>query len=589
MPVKDEYGIVILDEEEHINYNNYWSEMDRLREQQWHLRKHATGNKLPLTPLSVQETVAHIISKQISVEEVIEHYLNRIKILNPYLNAIVSLKDEDKIKDEIKHLKQNNQETDKLLFGLPMAIKDLTDVAGLPTTFGLRKYKNNLPIKNSIMVDRLINHGAIIIGKTNTPELGLGSHTTNKLFGPTSNALDLTKTAGGSSGGAATAVAAYLVPFADGSDMMGSCRNPAAYSNIYGFRPTPGLIPEYRIMKIDKQFPLLSTPGCLARTSGDMALFLDAVCGEHTSDPFSFGVSDLLKYTESRKLDNLNINPSFRSFIDNRIYHPRFTVPEWSSYRKWNIGWLADMNGAYKFEEGIIDLCEKDLKYLSHISYGIIRVSNLKPDINASVLWDSWTTLRSKYIFDYLNEMKLEIDKDLGLPVRWEYEKGRDVKPADIDKALAQREECKKIVRKLFKKYDFLAIPSVQVFPFDKSLEYPDQIAGFSLDTYHRWMEVACLSSLLGLPTLSIPVGNHPSNNIWNKGGPMGEFGIGLQIIGRRGDDLKMIQFLREWEEQDFDGGVSDENSFLMGGQCLFFNESEALEFEKKHSHVENF
>ena len=536
MPVTDEYGIVIPDEEEH---NNYFRKLDRLRFNQ-------------RLNLSAQETVAHIISKQISVEEVVKHYLDRIKILNPYLNAIVSLKDEDKIKDEIKHLKQNNQETDKLLFGLPMAIKDLTDVAGMPTTFGLRKYKNNLPIKNSIIVDRLINHGAIIIGKTNTPELGLGSHTTNKLFGPTSNALDLTKTAGGSSGGAATAVAAYLVPFADGSDMMGSCRNPAAYSNIYGFRPTPGLIPEYRIMKIDKQFPLLSTPGCLATTSGDMALFLDAVCGEHPSDPFSFGVSDLLKYTESRKLDNLNLKPSFRSFIDNPIYHPRFPVPEWN-IGKWNIGWLADMNGAYKFEEGIIDLCEKRLIYLSHRSYGILRVSNLKPDINASVLWDSWTTLRSKYIFDYLNEMKLEIDKDFGLPVRWEYEKGRDVKPADIDKALAQREECKKIVSKLFKKYDFLAIPSAQVFPFDKSLEYPDQIAGSSLDTYHRWMEVACLSSLLGLPTLSIPVGEYdPSTNFWISH-PIQEYGIGLQIIGRRGDDLKMIEFLREWEEQDMD------------------------------------
>ena len=537
MPVTDEYGIVIPDEEEH---NNYFRKLEMLRFNQ-------------RLNLSAQETVAHIISKQISVEEVVKHYLDRIKILNPYLNAIVSLKDEDKIRDEIKHLKQNNQEADKLLFGLPMAIKDLTDVVDIPTTFGLRKYKNNLPIKNSIMVDRLINHGAIIIGKTNTPELGLGSHTKNKLFGTTSNAFNLKKTAGGSSGGAATAVAACLVPFADGSDMMGSCRNPAAYSNIYGFRPTPGLIPEYRIMKIDKQFPLLSTPGCLAKTSGDMALFLDAVCGEHPSDPFSFGVSDLLKYTESRKLDNLNLKPSFRSFIDNPIYHPRFPVPKWN-IGKWNIGWLADMNGAYKFEEGIIDLCEKRLIYLSHRSYGILRVSNLKPDINASVLWDSWTTLRSKYIFDYLNEMKLEIDKDFGLPVRWEYEKGRDVKPADIDKALAQREECKKIVSKLFKKYDFLAIPSAQVFPFDKSLEYPDQIAGSSLDTYHRWMEVACLSSLLGLPTLSIPVGEYyPSSNFWISHPIHDKSGIGLQIIGRRGDDLKMIEFLREWEEQDMD------------------------------------
>ena len=168
-----------------------------------------------------------------------------------------------------------------------MAIKDLTDAEGLPTSYGLKKFENNLPSKNSIMVDRLISHGAIIIGKTNTPELGLGSHTTNKLFGTTSNIFDHTKTAGGSSGGAASAVGDSLLPFADGSDMMGSCRNPAAYSNLYGFRPTPGLIPEYRIMKIDKQLPLLSTSGCLARTPDDMALFLDAVCGKHPLDPFS--------------------------------------------------------------------------------------------------------------------------------------------------------------------------------------------------------------------------------------------------------------------------------------------------------------
>ena len=195
-----------------------------------------------LESLSVQDIVSNILSKKIKAEEVTEFYLNRIKKLNPVLNAIVSLKDEDLIKDEVKHLKRSNENTKSLLFGLPMAIKDLTDAEGLPTTYGLKKYNNNLPSKNSIMGDRLIKHGAIIIGKTNTPELGLGSHTTNKLFGPTSNIFDHTKTAGGSSGGAASAVGDSLLPFADGSDMMGSCRNPAAYSNLYGFRPTPGLI-----------------------------------------------------------------------------------------------------------------------------------------------------------------------------------------------------------------------------------------------------------------------------------------------------------------------------------------------------------
>ena len=456
-----------------------------------------------LESLSVQDIVSNILSKKIKAEEVTEYYLNRIKKLNPALNAIVSLKDEDLIRNEVKYLKQNNEDTKSLLFGLPMAIKDLTDAEGLPTTYGLKNYNNNLPSKNSIMVDRLIKHGAIIIGKTNTPELGLGSHTTNKLFGPTSNVFDHTKTAGGSSGGAASAVRDSLLPFADGSDMMGSCRNPAAYSNLYGFRPTPGLIPEYRIMKIDKQFPLLSTPGCLTRTPDDMALFLDAVSGKHPLDPFS-------------------IDPqfSFRKESDH-------------DFSEIKIGWLSNMNGSYKFEAGIMDLCEKKLNELDKTQ---IHVSNPVSDINTNMLWDSWTTLRAKNIFDYLTEMKLEMNEELGLPVRWEYEKGRGLKSKDIKASLDQRNECNIVVDKLFMKYDFLAIPSAQVFPFDKSLEYPNQIAGYSMDTYHRWMEVVILASLLGLPTMSVPIG-------FNKHGlPMG-----MQIIGKQGDDLKVVSFAKRY------------------------------------------
>jgi len=458
-----------------------------------------------LENLSVQEIVSRITSKQINTKEVSEYYLNRIQKLNPMLNAIVSLKDEEKIKDEAKDLKLNTIEGEKLLFGLPMAIKDLTDAVGLPTTFGLRKYKNNLPLKNSIMVDRLISQGAIIIGKTNTPELGLGSHTTNKLFGPTSNIFDHTKTAGGSSGGAASAVGASLLPFADGSDMMGSCRNPAAYSNLYGFRPTPGLIPEYRVMEIDTQFPLLSTPGCLTRTPEDMALFLDAVSGKHPSDPFS-----------------IDLVSSFRNNNDHDFSHI-------------NIGWLSDMSGAYKYEEGILDLCETALNDLNKNE---LHVSTPKLDINAAVLWDSWTTLRSKNIFDYLTVMNLEINEELGLPVRWEFEKGRSVEPDDLELALDQRKKCEHIVEELFLQYDFLAIPSAQVFPFDKELEFPKQISGFDLDTYHRWMEVVCLPSLLGLPTISVPVG-------FNRDGlPMG-----MQIIGRKRDDLRVVAFAKTYED----------------------------------------
>ena len=209
---------------------------------------------------------------------------------------------------------------------MPLAVKDLTDVKGLPTSYGLPELKNNIANQNSIIVDRLIDHGAIIIGKTNTPEFGIGSHTKNKLFGVTANVFDSSKSAGGSSGGAASAVASSMIPFADGSDMMGSCRNPAAYANLYGFRPTPGLIPEKRDFKPETTSPVLSTLGCLAKTPDDMALFLDAVSGKDSADPYSF--------------DTLS---SFRDHI--------IKDEEFSNLR---LGWLSDLISAYQIEPAII-------------------------------------------------------------------------------------------------------------------------------------------------------------------------------------------------------------------------------------------
>ena len=182
---------------------------------------------------SISEIISLIQSKEVLVKEVVEFYLQRIKNYNPKLNAIVLLKEEERILDEA-NLKDQDINKSKPLFGLPLACKDLFDIEGMPSTYGFPNFKNNIAKKNSLIVDRLKNNGAIIIGKTNTAELGVGGHTTNRLFGPTSNPYDLNKSAAGSSGGASSAVAAELLPFADGTDMMGSCRAPAAFANIYG-------------------------------------------------------------------------------------------------------------------------------------------------------------------------------------------------------------------------------------------------------------------------------------------------------------------------------------------------------------------
>ena len=194
-----------------------------------------------LDHLSVEEIQKNINNRQISIKEVLVYYLERIEKFNKGINAIVLQKDRELLIKEAEQ-KDNLKNSKKILNGLPIAVKDLSDVVGLKTTYGYAGSKNNSPKKNSLFVDKLIDNGAIIIGKTNTAELGVGGHTTNRLFGPTSNVYNFEKSAAGSSGGASSAVAAGLLPFADGTDQMGSCRGPAAYANIYGYRPTPGLI-----------------------------------------------------------------------------------------------------------------------------------------------------------------------------------------------------------------------------------------------------------------------------------------------------------------------------------------------------------
>ena len=456
--------------------------------------------------LSPSKIVSLIKKKEISIEEVLESFYQRIEDYNGALNAIVSLKDREQVlSEQDKVSKTHNNQENQILYGLPLAIKDLVDVSGLPTTYGIPRYKNNIPKKNSIMVERLINSGAIIIGKTNTPELGLGSHTFNRVFGITGNAYDISKSAGGSSGGAASAVAGGLIPIADGSDMMGSCRNPAAFANIYGIRPSPGLIPQER-SGIRNNLPILSTLGCLGRTPDDIALMLDVVSGKHPLDPFS--VSPMA---------------SFR--------HHHLSNKEFSATK---IGWLSNFNGYYKVERGIIDLCESSLRNLSLAN---IEVEEIIPKNEPSKLWMSWKILRSKVLFDELSSWNLR-EEDKVFQVKWELERGIELGGIHIEKAMNERRKWEEEIGFLFNKFDFITLPSAQMFPFDKTINFPSEINGEHLDSYHKWMEIVILPSLLGLPTVSVPVG-------FNKMGlPMG-----MQVIAKRGDDLKLIAFSKKYEE----------------------------------------
>ena len=454
---------------------------------------------------SVKELQNIIKSRQISIKEVVEYYLDRIEKLNPDLNAIVLQKDRELIiKEAIE--KDKAKEIDKSLNGLPIAIKDLTDVVGFKTTYGFPGSKNNQPKKNSLFVNRLINKGAIIIGKTNTAELGVGGHTINRLFGPTSNVYDLSKSAAGSSGGASSAVAAGLLPFADGTDQMGSCRGPAAYANIYGFRPTPGLIPVDRTNQ-NSDLPILTTPGCFATNPNNMSILLDEIVGSDSLDKFSFDLSGSFK--------NQNISDK-----------------EFSAFK---IGWLSNMNGNYNIEKDILRICENKLRDLEKIN---IKVELLKPKINTDILWKSWTTLRAKSIYEDTLAMNISDINTMTYQAIWEYNKGKEIKSEEIRLALDLKQQCLSQINLIFQNFDFLALPSAQIFPFDKNLQYPKNINNIELDTYHRWLEVFILSSLLELPTITIPVG-------FNKDGmPMG-----MQIIGRNKDDLKVFNFANMYEK----------------------------------------
>ena len=454
---------------------------------------------------NIQEIITHIHKNELQVKEVVQYYLDKIKKLNPSLNAIILQKDEKKIINQAEE-KDNLKDKSKPLFGLPIAIKDLSDVIGIPTTYGFPGSKNNFPKQNSLFVDLLINNGAIVIGKTNSAELGVGGHTINRLFGPTSNVYNLNKSAAGSSGGAASAVAAGLLPFADGTDQMGSCRGPAAYSNIYGFRPTPGLIASSRLSHSGK-LPILTTPGCFSKNPQDMSIFLDVIVGKNSSDPYSFNLDGTFKDT----------------FIKE------------NELSKIKIGWLSNMNSKYNIENGILEICEESLKKLNSEN---ILIENLKPNLNVDVLWDSWTTLRAKSIYDDTVNMGIKDIDSMTFQAIWEYKKGSAINSENIELALTQKKKCLQQINKIFENLDLLTLPSAQIFPFDKQIQYPTEINKVKLDTYHRWLEVFILSSLLDLPTITVPVGFNKNN-----------LPMGMQIIGKKGDDLKVFAFAKKYEE----------------------------------------
>ena len=447
-----------------------------------------------LLELSATGLSALIHARKLAPSEVMAAWLAQVEAWNGAVNAIVSLRDPDALMAEARAL--DDVPARGWLHGIPLPVKDLVATKGLRTTWGSALHADHVPVADDILTARMRAAGAIIAAKTNVPEWGQGSHSFNPVFGVTRNPYDLTRSAGGSSGGAAAALATRMAWVADGSDMMGSLRNPAGFCNVYGFRPTWGLVPADA--EGDTYLSTLATEGPMARTIEDLARLLLVQAGENPEVPFPRAVPDLLPGLD-RGVKGLRI------------------------------GWLADWGGAYAMEPGILAACEAGLKVLEDL--GAV-VEPLPPPFPAEKLWSAWVTLRA--MLNAGGKRALAEDpakRALTKPETiWEIEQGMGLTAHAVYEASVIRSRWHAHAARLFQRYDAVILPTAQVWPFPAGWRWPEEIAGHRMDTYHRWMEVVVPASLIGLPALSVPVGFSESG-----------LPTGMQIIGRSGDDAGVL------------------------------------------------
>ncbi|MBS3647659.1 amidase [Pseudaminobacter sp. 19-2017] len=437
-----------------------------------------------------------IAARKVSCAEVMAAFLDRIERLNPAINAIVSLRPRDELMAEAQAADAAPRRGP--LHGFPFAIKDLVETAGIRTTHGSPLFADHVPTSDDLLAARIRAAGAILIGKTNTPEFGLGSHSYNPVHGVTRNPYDLSKTAGGSSGGAAAALATKLVPLADGSDTMGSLRNPAAFCNVYGFRPSYGRIARDAVG--DLFLNQISMDGPMARSIRDLAMLMDVIAGPAEHDPHG-----------------LPSHPSFLALLD-----------EPSGARR--IGWIGDWAGHFAIEKEVLELCEGALGVFEDA--GIV-VEHVTPPFDPQRMWHAWLTLRSfanaaskRHLYEDPSSRAL-----LKPELVYEIESGLAVSAMEVHEASVVRSEWFSAAAKLFEDYDALVLPSAQLLPFDAELRWPESVAGRRMTTYHQWMEVVVPASIAGLPALNVPVG-------FSKAGlPMG-----MQLIGPRSADAAVLQ-----------------------------------------------
>src|SRR5262245_30009263 len=459
----------------------------------------------PMTELCFKDAVdlARMIrDKEVSASEVMTAFLSQIERVNPKVNAVCTFIGEEAALNAAKKADEKLAKGEPVgpLHGLPHAVKDLALTDGIRTTFGSRIYEDFIPGEDTLFVERLKQAGAIIIGKTNTPEFGAGSQTFNEVFGATRNPYDLSKTCGGSSGGAAVALACGMLPLADGSDLGGSLRNPAGFCNVVGFRPSPGRVPSH---PVTLAWNTLAVEGPMARTVQDVALLLSVMAGPDERSPISIS-----------EPGSTFLRPLQRDFEGARI------------------AWSRNL-GLYPVEPAVNEVCDR----VRSVFVGLgCNVDDGQPDFAGA--GEIFQTLRA-WLFAQTRGDDFKLHRSLMKDtVVWNIEQGLKLSGADVARAEAKRTELYQRVRVFMERYEFLILPVSQIAPFPVEVDWVRQINGVKMESYIDWMATCYAITLTGLPAISVPCG------FTDAGLP-----IGLQIVGRHQRDFDVLQLAFAFEQ----------------------------------------
>lgn len=441
--------------------------------------------------MSARETLRAIAERRLSCAEAMEGFLAAAR-RHAGFNAVVALRPENELMAEARALDAGPPRGP--LHGLPFCVKDLAPAAGLQFTQGSPLFADRVSAHDAPFVARIRAAGAVIAGRTNTPEWGLGSQTHNPVHGTTANAYDRRLTSGGSSGGAAVALALRIVDLADGSDHAGSLRNPAGWNGVLGLRPTLGRVPDEAA---DPFSAGLSTAGPMARNVDDLALLLGVMAGPHPGLPLS-------------------------------LTHDAEEPP-----RRLRVGWLRDLGGRLATEPGVLEACEDALRALEEAG-AVVEPAGL--GFPPEQVWDAWVTLRHAAVGGALAGLADDpAGRDRLKPEAiWEVEGFLRLSARALVAAQAVRGEWFRATLALFERFDVLALPTAQVFPFPLDVHWPREVGGRAMDTYHRWMEVAIAPTMAGGPVLAVPV--------------PGDRRMGLQLWGPWRSEARLLSLGRAYE-----------------------------------------